>query len=315
MPLWHFYHRPQSIDEALALLDRYAGRAQIVSGGTDLLLDMQQGHHPPVDALVDVTAIEEMNQVGLSGDHIEVGAAVSHTTIVQTPLLVERATCLVESCGVIGGPQVRNVATLGGNVGHALPAADGTTALVALDAEAEIASAAGRSWQPILDLFEGPGQSTVDSSRAFITRFRFPAGAPGKGSRAGSAFKRIMRPQGVALPILACAVWLHLEDPLESHLGDSSTAIRAARICIGPVGPVPRRILAAEKALTGLSLDDVLEACVAAAQAECSPRTSRHRATAAYRQELIAVLLRRAVPLAYQRALTGQAVPEGVGLA
>lgn len=314
MPLWHFYHRPKTVDEALALLDRHAGRAQVVSGGTDLLLDMQQGHHPPVEALVDVTAIEEMSQVRLDGDYIEVGAAVTHTTIVQTPFIIERATCLVESCGVIGGPQVRNVATLGGNVGHALPAADGTTALVALDAEAEIASGAGRSWQPILDLFHGPGQSTVDPSRAFISRFRFQAGAPGKTSRAGSAFKRIMRPQGVALPILACAVWLQLEDPLGSPSSGSSPAVRSARICIGPVGPVPRRITAAEKALAGLSLDEGLEACVAAAQAECSPRTSRHRATAAYRQELIAVLLRRAVPLAYQRAITGQAVPEGVGL-
>ena len=322
MPLWEKYHRPQTIDDALAHLRQHDGRARILAGGTDLLLEMQQGHRPPVEAMVDVTAIPEMTEIrhdrhtGL----IEIGAAVTHTQIVKSELITQHATCLVESCGVIGGPQVRNVATLGGNVAHALPAADGTTALVVLNAEAEIAAPTGRSWRPILSLFKGPGISAVDQSRELIARFRFPSGAP----HTGTAFKRIMRPQGVALPILACAVWVQVgQRPSgngrgpEADIDDAvlqDAVIENGRICIGPVQPVPTRAHEAEKALRDRPLREALPAAIAAARAAFSPRTSKHRATAEYRVEMIDVLLRRALPLAVRRALTGEAIPEGLGL-
>jgi carbon-monoxide dehydrogenase medium subunit len=320
--LWQRYYQPQTIEEALAALARHEGRARVVSGGTDLLLEMQQGHKPPLEALVDVTCISDMKQIRQQESWIEVGAAVTHSDIVNSPLVTERATCLVESCGVIGGPQVRNVATLGGNVAHALPAADGTTALVALEAEAEVATMNGHAWQPILSLFQGPGLSAIDPAREVITRFRFAAPQAGEGT----AFKRIMRPQGVALPVLACAVWVR-SGKWEVRSGEwgvgsgeldrlmvERQVIEDARICIGPVRPAPCRAEQGEQALRGRSLAEALEECVAAAQAEFTPRTSKHRATAAYRRELMAVLLRRSLPLAMQRALTGQAIPEGVGL-
>ncbi|RMG99100.1 MAG: xanthine dehydrogenase family protein subunit M [Chloroflexi bacterium] len=304
MRLWRAYYRPKQVDEALTILAKYKGDARVVAGGTDLLLEMQQGHKPPVTALVDVTGVEEMRGIVAENGRILVGAAVTHTEIVASELLVQKATCLVESCGVIGGPQVRNVATLGGNVAHALPAADGTTALVVLDAEVEVAGENGRSWHPILSLFRGPGKSAVDHTRELITRFRFVAAT----GREGSAFKRIMRPQGVALPILACAVWVKLAE-------GETAVIEDVRICIGPVKPVPCRAEQAEAVLRGRTLAEALADCVMAAQNEFSPRTSKHRATAEYRREMIGVLLRRSLPLAVSRAQTGQIVPEGVGLA
>jgi carbon-monoxide dehydrogenase medium subunit len=311
MALWEHYHRPESVAEALALLAKYDGAARVVAGGTDLLLEMQQKRKPPVAALIDVTAIGEMNEVALADGWLVVGAAATHSQIVAADLVRRHATCLVESCGVIGGPQVRNVATLGGNVAHALPAADGTTALIALNAEAEVASGGGREWRPALSLFRGVGLSAVDSHRELITRFRLPAQQPGQGT----AFKRIMRPQGVALPILACAVWL------QAHPGDEAggqpleeAVISQARICIGPVAAVPCRLPAAEQALSGGRLPERLDEAITAAQAEFAPRASKHRSSAAYRREMMAVLLRRTVPLALRRAVTGEATPEGVGL-
>ena len=318
MNLWQHYHMPKTVDEALARLREHDGRARVVSGGTDLILEMQQGRKPAVEAMVDVTAIPDITRIQEQDGMIEIGAGVTHTEIVKSEMIAQRATCLVESCGVIGGPQVRNVATLGGNVAHALPAADGTTALVVLGAEAEVARADGRVWRPILRLFKGPGISAVDHSRELITRFRFPAGAPATGS----AFKRIMRPQGVALPILACAVWVKIEEQ-EPEIGDQERDLGAAleecvieesRICIGPVRPVPTRARQAEEALRGRTLAAALDEVVGEAQAEFTPRTSKHRATAEYRVEMIGVLLRRAQPLAARRAHTGEAVPEGVGL-
>ncbi|MBI4316142.1 MAG: FAD binding domain-containing protein [Chloroflexi bacterium] len=306
MTLWEHYHLPRSVDEALSSLAAYDGRACVVAGGTDLLLELQQGRKPPVAALVDVTRVSEMTQIAETDGTIYVGAAVTHTHIVASPLLAARATCLVESCGVVGGPQVRNVGTLGGNVAHALPAGDGTISLVALEAEAEIAvsgrrSAVSREWRPVLSLFKGPGKSALDRSRELIVRFRFK----GAGSGEGSAFKRMMRPQGVALPIMGMAVRLKV----------SGGVVDEARIALGPAGPTPMRATKAETYLSDIPLvDDVLPQLADLVLQDAQLRTSPHRATADYRAELIPVLLERALKLAHRRAATGEAVPEGLGM-
>ncbi len=298
MALWEHYHLPASIPEALALLARYHGRACIVAGGTDLLLEMQQGERPPVTALVDVTRIPGMVDIREEPEHIVIGAAVTHSRIEESPLIRTYATCLAESCGVIGGPQVRNVATIGGNVAHALPAADGTVSLVALEAEAQVARLDEReggeqvayAWVPILDLFRGPGQSAVDPTQEMIVAFRVRPHGLGEGS----AFARIMRPQGLALPILGVAARVRLTPDGRSYAGVS--------ICVGPAGPIPFRARAAEEALVGRPVGECEPAAIAAAQREARLRTSKYRATSDYRREMLAVLLRRVLETAVARA-------------
>ena len=304
MALWQNYHLPNSVETALTDLARYNGKARVVAGGTDLLLELQQGRKAPVAALVDITHIPELRHIRQDDDIITVGAAVTHTEIVASTLLAQRATCLVESCGVIGGPQVRNVATLGGNVAHALPAGDGTISLVALEAEAEVATAAGRIWQPVAALFQGPGRSTVDQHCELITRFRFRATT----DNTRTAFKRIMRPQGVALPILAMAVWVEFESDRDTVAG--------VRIALGPAGPTPLRATAAESYLVGKSLQpEVLKEVSPRILAETRLRTSRHRATKDYRVELIDVLVRRNFDVVNRRIHQAEVSPEGIGLA
>ena len=305
MQLWQDYYTPTTVEEALRLLASYKGQARVIAGGTDLLIDLQygEGKHA-VQALVDVTRIPEMTQIIEANGFCALGAGVTHTAIVQSALIESRATCLVESCGVVGGPQVRNVGTLGGNVAHALPAGDGTTSLVVLDAEAEVAWGDGRrEWLPILKLFKGPGVSALDSTRDILVAFRFAL----CHVMEGTAFKRIMRPQGVALPILGCAVWVRLDDSGEYYSD--------ARICIGPVASTPVRASAVEDALKGQPVsDNSLSKAVQVARETLHPRASRYRATAEYRDYMIEVLLRQALPLAVRRARTGVAVAEGVGL-
>lgn len=305
MKLWEKYHLARTVDEALALLFGYGGDAQIVAGGTDLLIDLQQPEksHQRPKALIDVTRIAEMNSIQLEDGVFTVGAAVTHASIVKSALLEQYATCLVESCGVVGGPQVRNVGTLGGNVAHALPAGDGTTSLVALDARALVAwGSGGREWLPIASLFKGAGVSALDSHRDLLIAFRFKACGAGEGC----AFKRIMRPQGVALPILGCAVWIALESDNET--------IRDARVCLAPVSQTPTRAVDTEAALRGQAANaDTIERAVAVAHETLHPRTSKYRATGEYRQEMIGTLLRGALPRAFERAATGQAKAEGVG--
>lgn len=303
MKLWDRYFTPSTTDEAAGLLAQYNGRACVVGGGTDLLLEIRQGNHPPVEALIDVTQIEELSRISTDSSYVFIGAAVTHSQVVHSDILVKEATSLVESCGVVGGPQVRNVGTLGGNVVHALPAADGTTSLVALDAEAEIFQKSVRRWRSIRELFKGPAQSLVDPTADLLLQFRVKRSSAGQAS----AFKRIMRPQGVALPVLACAVWVGLDAARQK--------IEEARVCIGPVAPIPTRISGVEAALCEQVFGpQALAGAVAAARRELHPRTSSYRATAEYRMEMVEVLLRRVVTLAVHRAQTGECVPEGLGL-
>ncbi|MHB8628291.1 MAG: FAD binding domain-containing protein [Aggregatilineales bacterium] len=305
MKLWSTYHVPRSVEEAIALLAQYDGHAQVIAGGTDLLIDIQAGNHPPAEVLIDITKIDALNKIKIVDDEKQpyalIGASVTHSAIVAAPVIGSRATCLAESCSVVGGPQVRNVATIGGNVVHALPAADGTLSLVALNAQAEVATENGHQMYPIEALFTGPGKSIVDPTRSLLTQFRVPLTSFGEGS----AFQRIMRPQGVALPILGCAVWLRLDPALE-RFADVS-------ICLGPVGPVPQRAHAIESSLIGQPADEsAINAAAQLAKGTLAPRTSKYRATAEYRTEMIEVLLRVSLETALVRARTGEAVLERI---
>jgi CO/xanthine dehydrogenase FAD-binding subunit len=302
MKLWNHYHSPKTVDEAVAALGQYNGKARVIAGGTDLLIDLRAGGAEPQEALVDVTAIHELCHITADERYIYIGAGVTHAQIVKSMALADRATCLVESCGVVGGPQVRNVATLGGNVAHALPAGDGTTSLVALDAEAEIIKDGQRQWQPIREMYLGPGKSLLDSTRDLLIRLRFKPTGPHQAT----AFKRIMRPQGVALPILGCAVWVELDEAGES--------LTDARVCLAPVAPRPYRAAEVESYLKGHpATEDTIRQAMRVAHDTLKPRTSKYRATAEYRQEMIEVLLKRTLTLAIERAKTGTATPEGVG--
>jgi CO/xanthine dehydrogenase FAD-binding subunit len=296
--LWQDYHLPTSVGEALALLASYQGQARVVAGGTDLILEIQQGHRPPVKAMVDVTRIAGANEIRREGEHIVVGCGVTHTQLVGSALIQQHGTALAEGCGVIGGPQVRNVATLAGNIAHALPAGDGTIALLALGGEAQVArrkmhDANETEWIPLEKLYLGPGKSLVDHTREIITALRFIP----TGEHEASAFARIMRPQGVALPILGMATRLKLE-------GDN---FHAVRIATGPVAPTPFRACDTEGFLTGKpATDETTEAAIPVLLNECHPRTSAHRSTAEYRREMLSVLLRRTVKSAIERAQTAR---------
>jgi carbon-monoxide dehydrogenase medium subunit len=292
---WQAYHTPQSVDEALALLMQYANSAQIVAGGTDLILDVQQGNHAAPQALIDVTTIRGLDQIGEDTGWVVIGAAATHAAIEVNSLIRHHGMALAESCSVVGGPQVRNVATIGGNVAHALPAADGTIGLLALNAEVQVytwnGGAAECAWQPLLSIFAGPGKNRLAANQ-MIAAFRFPVRVP----HSGSAFDRIMRPQGVALPILGVAAQVTLDE--------SGKRAVAASIAVGPAGPIPFRATESEAILlAAAALDDAaIEAAIVAAQRQAELRTSKHRASKEYRHEMVAVLLRRVLPKAIVRA-------------
>jgi xanthine dehydrogenase FAD-binding subunit len=289
MNTWTKYYLAETIDDALQSLSSAPGLAYPVAGGTDLLLELQQGLKPPVHTLVDVTHIPELKRLEEREEVVFIGAAVPISTIVNSPLVQFHAPALVEACSLIGGPQVRNTATLGGNVAHALPAADGMIALVALDAQAEIASRDGCRLEPMLKLFLGPGKSALDLGMEILVGFHIPLRRPDQSS----AFSRVMRPQGVALPILNMAVSLQ-------RTGDLIADIRLA---IGPSGPTPLRAEGVEQVLVGKSpnQENMNEAKLVLKE-KTRFRTSPRRATAEYRYHLGGVLLDEVVFKAWKRA-------------
>jgi xanthine dehydrogenase FAD-binding subunit len=300
-PLWQQYMRPASLVEALQVLSTDPGPACPIAGGTDLMLDLRQGRRPPVHTLVDVSGIPELTALELranrsGGAELFIGAAVPHTQIINSPLVGLHARALVEACDLIGGPQVRNVATLGGNVAHALPAADGAIALLALDAYAELASLdASQGGNQImtrvtlLDLYLGPGKTALKKGQLLAG---FYIQLAGRGQ--GSAFTRVMRSQGVALPVLNLAVGLKREQEIIADLC----------IAIGPAGPIPQRAHAAETAMRGRPLSpETLAVAETALLAEVHFRTSPQRATAEYRQHLAGKILAEAVYKAWERAV------------
>ena len=293
---WNNYHTPHSIQEAIRLLDQYDGHARVIGGGTDLLLEIQQGRTPAVEAMVDTSRINGLDQVTNENGHIVIGCAVTHTQILRNKTIIRSGTCLVESCGVIGGPQVRNVATLAGNIAHAMPAGDGSIGLLALGGEVEVTDVGGNRWIPLLKAFLGPGKSAIDHHRVLLTRLRFPPTTEGEGS----AFTRIMRPQGVALPMISMAARLRVDD---------NNTIKSVRISLGPAGPVPYLAEPAMDLLKGGQAGpDQFQAAAEAVLASVSLRTSKHRATREYRTEMIRTHLPMVLARAAERARSGQAL-------
>ena len=318
MNLWQNYIRPKNLSEAMHAFASAARPLAPIAGGTDLLLDLEQGRHSPIQTLIDVTSICELTLLELRGEELFIGAAVPVNRIVHNPLTGAHAQALVEACDLIAGPQVRNVATLGGNVAHALPAADGTIALLALEAEAEIAALTAQSAVPgglstrripFKDLFLGPGKSSLKHGEELIVGFYIPtmktseffAKHPrnkvegvknAEVSGVSSCFKRIMRPQGVALPIINVAIWLEREND----------AINDIHVAVGPGASTPWRASEAEKVLIGKSLnDEAFNVALETLLAQVGFRSSARRASADYRRHIVRGLFKDVLETAWKR--------------
>jgi carbon-monoxide dehydrogenase medium subunit len=289
MNLWQEYKRPASISEAIQDLTSASGSVKPIAGGTDLLLDLKQGRHAPVHTLIDLTFVPEMNALELRGDELYIGAAVPANRIALDPLVGAHAQALVEACNLIAGPQVRNVATLGGNAAHALPAADGTITLTALEAQVEVAAVSGTRRVLFTSLFLGPGKSALNKSEELIVGFYLPQIKKGQAS----CFKRIMRPQGVALPILNCAVWIEREKDI----------VKDIHIAVGPGGATPFRATEAENTLRGECFtEETFNHTLESLLGQAHFRTSARRASSDYRKHIVGGLFRDTLEVAWKRA-------------
>jgi CO/xanthine dehydrogenase FAD-binding subunit len=293
MPIWNSYLLPNSLSEVFNILDTHASTS-LVAGGTDLLLEIQQEHRSSVDVMVDVTRIPELNKLEIRGRRLFIGAAIPLKQVATSPLVIQHAEALSESTGQIGGPQVRAVGTLGGNVAHALPAGDGAISLLALDAVVEIATENGCREVPLIQLYKGPGQSTLLPRQELIVGFYISLAESGQAS----AFSRVMRPQGVALPVINMAIWADVQ---HGKLHD-------IRIAVGPAGPIPKRAVDVENAIRNCPVGSIRASDYYSILHETVKfRSSPLRASSDYRNHLVEVLFDRVLPTTLDRAMSGQA--------
>lgn len=292
--VWQEYLFATSVAEALALLHRYEGQARLIAGGTDLVLQLQQGERT-ARCLVDITRIASLQDIRLVGEEIVIGAAVTHAAIAASPLIAARATVLQEAALSVGTPQIRNVGTLVGNVISAQPGADGSLALLALDATLDVVDLDGNTRRvPVAEAFVRPDVSTIDPRREMVTLVRVPALA----AHQASAYVRLARRRASALPVLAVGVVISTEQKTKSI----EHRLEWVRIALGPVALTPYRARQAEEVLRGAPLSSpAIEEAAQAASQEARPRSSALRGSREYRQEMVRVYVRRALEAAVGR--------------
>jgi len=280
---WKAYYKPKTVAEALALLDQAEGKARLIAGGTDLVLQLRWGE-PTADFLVDITEIDELKDIREQDGWVYIGAAVTHNEIAKNALIRKEASALAEGCTKVGSPQIRNVATLVGNVIAARPAGDGAIPLLALEAQIKIVSKTGETWMPIEETYQGVGRSAIDSTSQVATELKFKV----MGEKRRTKFFRMARRKALALPILNGAVAI--------LSGSGSNRIQKIRIALGPAAERPFRPQMAEAYLESQEISpESIRQTGRIASEEARPRTSHLRGSAFYRKEMIRLYLARAL--------------------
>jgi carbon-monoxide dehydrogenase medium subunit len=282
------YFAPASMREALKLLGQHGRKIRVLAGGTDLVRDMNLEHKIPDNILwIGKLGLEYVRQQNGS---ILIGAATRMQTAGASRLLLGKAAALAESAGKMAAPPVRSLATLGGNLCNASPAADTACAMLALGAEVVLASKAGKRSVPLEKFFTGPGR-TVMKPGEMLTEIRITP----TGRREGSAYAKVGRRQALTLAVLNAAARVKL---------DADGRCEAVRIAVGAAAPTPLRARRAEAALRGKPVNaETIAAAAEVAAGEIKPIDDVH-GTAWYRRKLTRALVARV--LARAAGLDGQ---------
>ncbi|MEM9952507.1 MAG: FAD binding domain-containing protein [Chloroflexota bacterium] len=279
--MWTTYHTVSTVDEAVQHLNTYRERARIIAGGTDLLIELEHGKRPDVDTIIDITRVPHLDTIELHDDNIHLGCLVNHNHVVASDVIRQYALPLAQASWEVGAPQIRNRATIAGNLITASSANDTITPLIALNAQVVLKSVDGERTVPLSEFYTGLRQ-TVMQTNEMLTQIIIPAM---KSSMRGIFIKLGLR-RAQAISVVNCAVILDKND--DATLTD-------AHITLGSVAPTIIRVPNAEKSLIGkrLNADTIRDA---AHQASATPTPIDDvRSTAEYRSEMVKVLVARAL--------------------
>lgn len=281
------FEEPTTVEQVVNLRSTLGDGAVLVSGATDVGVLLRRHHIHPTH-LVSLRRVDALRRVAVDDNDLVIGAAVTHRSVERSPLTGGALVALRESCETVGSIQTRNIGTIGGNVCHASPAADTPPVLLALGATVELAGVRGTRSVP-LDQFFVDYRRTALAPDELLTAVRIPLPPPGSGS----AFLKLGRRGAMEISIVCVGAFL--------VLGPDGVCRRAG-IGLGSVASTPIRVPQAKAALEGQHVTSPrLDDAAAAAARECTP-IDDIRGSAAYRQDVTATLVRRALDRALVRA-------------
>lgn len=274
------YEAPGSLRSALELLAHHGARARPIAGGTDLILELSRGSRPGVDVLVDLGRVPGLDQIDRDGDDLVLGPLVTHAQIVASSEFRQLVTPLAQACLEIGSPQLRNRATVAGNIVTASPANDTISALMVLDATVTLTSSTGQRSIPIAEFFTG-FRTTVVRPGELVTEIRVPI----LGAHQRGVFVKLGLRRAQAISVVHLAIKLTFD----------GATVSDAVCAIGSVAPTVLAIPEFRRDLVGTRLDpESIDRATETAAAAVSP-IDDVRATAEYRREAVRVMVRRAL--------------------
>jgi carbon-monoxide dehydrogenase medium subunit len=289
--LWQHYHQPRSVARALALLREYGAAARIVSGGTDVLVELQRGIKP-TETLIDVTQLRELKYVRDEGERIAIGGIATHNDVLASQVCAQRAQPLVQACVEVGAPQIRTRATIAGNLVTASPANDTIVPLIAMGGEVVLQSVDGERVVDIAEFFTGFRQTQMRPDELLREIRVRPLAENERG-----IFLKLGLRRAQAISVISVAAVVKM----------NGKAVSEARIALGCLAPTIVRAKNAEVALVGKALSAETIASAAEAVLEDVSPIGDVRGSAEYRLLAVSALVERSL-----QRIAGDSCAEGL---
>jgi len=286
---WIDYSSPETLAEALTLLNEYQKDAGILAGGTDLIVKMRADRINP-GQIIDIKSIPELNQVNInSNNDLTIGSAIPCYKIYNNSDIMDLRPELKDSASIIGGTQIQGRASFGGNICNAAPSADSVPLLISLGATCNVQSINGERTIALEDLFSGPGQTILEPNELLIS-----ITIPKKSDLSGANYIRFIPRNEMDIAVVGTGVSV--------TLSSNKKNFESVRVSLASVGPTPIFVEGIDKEVSGQEINDESIRVVSNMSKNASKPISDMRGTAEFRQHLCEVLTRRALITAIERA-------------
>ncbi len=310
------YFKPKTLEEALTLFSKYGEKAKWIAGGTDVIDMIKQKTMSP-DVLISLQGIPGLDQIKCNGS-LSIGPMVTHRAVEKSEIIRKDFSALADAADYLGSIQIRNVATIGGNICTAAPSADTATPLLVLGTRIKIKSLKEERSVSIEEFFKGPGETALKPGE-IVQELVIPKPLP----NTGSAYYKLQRRLALDLPILGVSVLLSLDknqitcsdmlctaaptSTILHEMEEDNIVCKEVKIALGVAAPTPWRAAKAEVLLRGKKLtDELLEEVAETAAVEAQPRDSI-RGEAWYRRDMIRVMVKRMAMKSIERVVQPEA--------